>query len=588
MKRKQAVVRLLAIVVMLAGLAGATHAATPEQIEQAVTDGVAWLVTQQHSGYWGDSGYAPAETCFALVKLEERAHDLGFASAFDPGYEYSANVAAAWQVVLTNWIYAQTLSLQVHGANSDDPDANANGYGLYFGSPGSTTYTTGICLMALSATGAPDRPNDGGRDFNGDNNVDTYQELAQDTVDWLAFAQADCGWPEGGWDYDARNNNCDRADQSVSGYATLGLAYGKNFGCTVPAWVHNELALWIGVIQNGDGGAGYTPGGGSSEYRTGNLIFQMCFNGLGVGDAVFDSAIGYIQNNWQNASVDPGWGYSQGPANYQAMYSLMKGLEYCGIDQLDTNGDTVPEDWFNQEPPAVPPGDFASVLVQQQAGDYWSGCQWGDPNLCSTWALLTLEKVAPVYCDPPTAVDFTWDPVSPFMKEPVTFVATAQGTEPIEYTWDFGNGTTATGQTVTHSWLWPKTYTVTLTATNECGQGTAQHTVTVRCGHPVLHVHNIVLSGYGNPTPPYRVQATVEIRDQNEKVVGGALVQAQFTKPGAFYIAQARTDPNGIATFNMQSRLRGVWQLCVVNVMKRSYLYDALMNHETCDLVTWP
>lgn len=90
----------------------------------------------------------------------------------------------------------------------------------------------------------------------------------------------------------------------------------------------------------------------------------------------------------------------------------MKGLETMGVDLLDTDNDTLrDDDWFNQEPPAVPAEDFASVLVAQQINvsddinddlidDYgsWPQSDWDYENnriLSTTWALLTLEKISP-------------------------------------------------------------------------------------------------------------------------------------------------------------------------------------------------
>jgi PKD repeat protein len=48
------------------------------------------------------------------------------------------------------------------------------------------------------------------------------------------------------------------------------------------------------------------------------------------------------------------------------------------------------------------------------------------------------------------------------------------------YAWNFGDGTTASGQTVTKSWATPGTFTVVLTVTDDKGaSGVAQHTITV-------------------------------------------------------------------------------------------------------------
>lgn len=451
MKRK-----IVSIVIALGLLAGVTAipaaAATTAAIDQATEDGVAWLASQQNTidGSWG-AYTKTAMTGLVLVKLQERAYELGHLSPFDSAYEYSGNVTAGWGYIFNALRTKKQTSLpiQTHGANSDDPDTNGNGYGVYFSGAGQETYTTGICLMALVASGTPGRANDGGLDFDGDGNADTFQELAQEAADWLAYAQSDSGAGEGGWYYLALNNAAGNPDNSNSGYAVLGLAYAKDFGCTVPAWVSTELNAWINAIQDTSGG---TDDGGSyyrftptflpwvNQLKTGNLIFQMTFFGDGSGTARFQNALAYIERHWRDANQDPGWRGDIGidddgdgnidedpldgvdndldglfdedrgsPANYQAMYCLMKGLEYSGINLLDTDGDAArDDDWFNQEPPTSPAYDFASVLVaQQNVNGSWPFCVWGDGGLIlsTTWALLTLEKVAP----PPPEIEVPVD-----------------------------------------------------------------------------------------------------------------------------------------------------------------------------------
>jgi hypothetical protein len=187
----------------------------------------------------------------------------------------------------------------------------------------------------------------------------------------------------------------------------LGLAYAQDFGCTVPDWVHTELDIWIAYVQCDDGGSSYNGCPGSNMLRTGNLIFQMCFNSYDQDGVQFQDALGYIDDTWRSASTDPGWGYNMWPSSYQAMYCMMKGLEYCGVDSVDTDGDgDRDDDWFNQEPPAAPAEDYATVLVDQQNGDgSWPWCDWGTDVLCTTWALLTLEKVTP----PPPVIEVYLD-----------------------------------------------------------------------------------------------------------------------------------------------------------------------------------
>jgi hypothetical protein len=379
------------------GFGSTAVAATEEQIEASIDNGIAWLVDQQNAdGSW--TPYGTATTCFALIKLQDYAYEKGYDSPFDPAYAYHQNVIDGWTFVLADpWLLKQEpLAPQTAG----DPDVNGNGYGLYFRYDSyHFNYPTGICLMALAATGTPDRPNDGGLDFDGSGEADTYGELAQDTMEYLAWAQTDAaaGSGRGGWYYNYSLNYA--SDNSHTGYVVLGLAAAENFGIATPLWVKDELDYWIDYIQNDvTGGSGYTdPNSWVNVLKTGNLLFEMTFVGDPCTSDRFQAALGYIEDHWRDSSLDPGWGYGLTNAHYQAMFALMKGLEYSGVDLIDTDGDgDRDDDWFNQEPTLTPSDDFASVLVAQQYGDgSWPGDSWAGNPLSSIWALMTLEKIAP-------------------------------------------------------------------------------------------------------------------------------------------------------------------------------------------------
>lgn len=78
--------------------------------------------------------------------------------------------------------------------------------------------------------------------------------------------------------------------------------------------------------------------------------------------------------------------------------------------------------------------------------------------------------------NPPVA-NFGWSPSSPVAGEPVTFDASSSwlgwnGTNTIPivlYSWDFGDGNTSAGQIVTHKYLEPGNYTVSLNVTDSEG-----------------------------------------------------------------------------------------------------------------------
>jgi PKD repeat protein len=83
-------------------------------------------------------------------------------------------------------------------------------------------------------------------------------------------------------------------------------------------------------------------------------------------------------------------------------------------------------------------------------------------------------------CDPVSGVDFSWSPLAPLINQTTYFSATvAAGTPPFTFVWDWGDGTTGSGEYATHAYVDPGTYTVVLTVTNDCGQAVVQHQVTV-------------------------------------------------------------------------------------------------------------
>ncbi|MGB9134481.1 MAG: PKD domain-containing protein [Candidatus Bathyarchaeia archaeon] len=386
----------------------------PPPVDEVLAAGFAYLAASQNStcGSWGSwPEVKPAYTGLALTALEKYAYQLGYESPFDPGYPYSGNVTAGWQFIFSlnqtgypDHVLKQALSLQNHTAGTtgalDNPDTNGNGYGICFdGNPSyHQVYTTGIALMALQASGFPGRENDGGIDFDGDDHVDTFQQIAQDAVDWLAWAQGDQGLDEGGYSYEPLDNANESGwvDNSNSGYAYLGLAAAEAFECDVPNWVRAELDAWIANIQSpvdgdsDDGGSKYVPWDPwTNELRTGNLIFQMTFYGDALETQRLKDALDYVERHWQDANTDPGWGYSKWPSNYQAMFCLTKGLEYSAIDLIDLDSDNVTEHEWHDE--------FATVLSYQQNpldGSWYTG-YYGDAAIDTAWALLTLLKAAP-------------------------------------------------------------------------------------------------------------------------------------------------------------------------------------------------
>jgi hypothetical protein len=382
---------------MIFVLAVPTWAVTEDEIKEAIDSGVAWLAAQQKlDGSWGTGGATVAKTGLAVVKLCEHAVDskygYGLASPFDPAYPYHENVEKGLDYIFAN-AHIIIIGMQTHG----NPDTDGDGIGVcfedvdYWGRP-VPIYTTGIALMAIATSRAPDRVVDvPGSPVNGWK----YKDVVQDAVDYMAWAQTDWGYGRGGWNYEAMDNSGERSDQSNTGWATFGLGFAESaeygFVCTVPDFVKKELNIWIDYIQNdvdgdtNDGGAGYTdPNCWVNILKTGHLIYMMAFVGDTAATPRVKDAVAYIVRHWNDANDDPGWrGWPGGVASYHATFNVMKGLTALGIQKIDEI------DWQSE---------FEDVLVAQQNPDgSWPVCVWSDGEriLSTEWALLTLQKVVP-------------------------------------------------------------------------------------------------------------------------------------------------------------------------------------------------
>ncbi|MBB6402359.1 hypothetical protein HNP92_001681 [Methanococcus maripaludis] len=358
MKKSALAIALIMVLAPLAFVPSAA-AATEDEIEDSIDAGIKWLVLQQNcDGSWGPSE-KPAHTGFALVKLVDRARELGV-DPFDPDeYEYAENVIDGFE-----WLESQkTIQLGV-----DDSQTNNNGQAIFFSPTGHQTYNTAIALMAFA-------------NLNG---YDEYNEtLVQDITDWFILTQN----PDGGWRY---TGSTTESDNSNTGYVAIGLAYAENAGADIPDSLKTGLSNWVDYIQNDQGAADNDgendPDGGSGYYvpydwvnclKTGNIILEMGFVGDTTESQRMGYAIDYLVRHWNDVGSGiymTGWKNY----NYQAMYCIMKGLEYMQIEEIDGI------DWY---------GDFSDYIIANQNADgSWSLDPWGNSILSTEWALLTLEK----------------------------------------------------------------------------------------------------------------------------------------------------------------------------------------------------
>ena len=87
-----------------------------------------------------------------------------------------------------------------------------------------------------------------------DTSVLTYAQIIQGLANWLTGnQQTTSGACEGGWDY-AEKETRYRSENSVSGYATLGLGLAQALaGLTIPVANLNHLDVFIDGVQKSGG-----------------------------------------------------------------------------------------------------------------------------------------------------------------------------------------------------------------------------------------------------------------------------------------------------------------------------------------------
>ena len=364
------------------------HNETQEiQVNAAIDDGLWFLHTRMQresqngvdSGFW-DETYPVATTGAAVLAFEVQGHQADGNPSADP---YVETVQRG-----LNYLLDQMQSQPINPQPAGDPDTNSNGQGLYARSQDRTImYEVGIVTMALAGSNTPEATAAG---HNPAVTGRSYRDIAQDLVDFMAWAQADanCGSARGGWRYEA--NGCD-ADMSVSQWPVLGMqAVENNWQVHVPDWVKTELHdNFLTYTQGGDGGFGYEGPGEGNVARTAAGLVGLAFTGVPASSSSVQQATDFIAHNWSTDNI----------GNFYAMYGVMKASKLT-TPEIKHYGD---HDWY---------AEYADYLVAQQSADG----SWNDPayangnlTLSTSWAILILSPT--VFAAPLALPHLPWWPL---------------------------------------------------------------------------------------------------------------------------------------------------------------------------------
>lgn len=147
---------------------------------------------------------------------------------------------------------------------------------------------------------------------------------------------------------------------------------------------------------------------------------------------------------------------------------------------------------------------------------------------------------------------------------PTTFTGSTNmnATQPVEYMWHFGDGSSAEGQTVTHTFNRAGTYTVGLTATNGAGRGRSVKECTVRVLDPCVAAQ-ITAMRASNMSPDTQTAvnftASVSGSDVSEyrwnfgdgNTGTGAMASHTYDRAGTYTVTLEATNCNGTVSRTM-------------------------------------
>ncbi|MCC7185731.1 MAG: PKD domain-containing protein, partial [Acidobacteria bacterium] len=420
------------------------------------------------SGFWTAYNYPMTTTASSVQAFQINGHREGGDPLKDP---YVTNAKLGMRYILSNQ-HGALKRLNVPMQNGNDPDSNGNGYGLWVDYNGHASYIGGQLMDAIVSSGTPNKQAETG--------VATYvagrayRDILQDLIDGYSWGMAD---NRGGWYYSYQDTSGSN-DTSASHWWAIGVLAAENWGLDAPAWVKNiQWTVGVPLMQNASTGVfGYTdnqsPLWDSGYNTTAAGLVLMNADDVAQTHARYVAAMNYLNTNF-NGTL----------GNFYSMYQLTKAMRTAH----DSGGAVAPiellsgsRDWY---------AAYADWLVSNQAavGSFSSPTgtagQQIQGDMANSWAIIMLSPS--LFELPPTAACSVnssivcqagavggCNPTGDDLYAAVDFsgAASLAGDNAIAtYSWDFKDGTTATGSSASHSFSSVGTFGVELTVTDTKG-----------------------------------------------------------------------------------------------------------------------
>lgn len=352
-------------VVTIRAFAAPTHQI---QVNMAIEKGLKYLYLNQASnGYWDRN----MGSC--ILAFEENGHK---GNNFDDDI-YAETVSNGLQYLLS-MAYEVAISPQTYG----NPDSDGDGKGVVLVNSG---YEQGLDLLGLIGGGSKvwaESTLVAGGPLAGQ----SVYKVVRNAIDQIAYAQTE-GYGRGGWRYTVSGSDAG-SDNSAVAWITLGLEAAQNlWGIPIPAFVKDELLIWLKYSQGSDGGFGYTdPNFWNNLVKTASGIGSYALLGKTSADSNVAAALTFINNHW-NDGYDNSSAAEHFTGNIYVMWGMAKALRTsngrAGISHIGVH------DWYDEYSHHL----LENPSWKQYADGSWPDGYWvGTGSLSTAFAILVLTQ----------------------------------------------------------------------------------------------------------------------------------------------------------------------------------------------------